>query len=139
MHTVSTERHIAADPDAIWAVLTDPARLVGPQTGIERLDGDIAPGGRLTLKSELSPRPFKLRVDAFDPPSRMTWTGGMPLGLFRGVRTFELQPSGAGTTFRMREEFSGPLSGMIVKSMPDLQPSFEAFAQALAAAVEVSS
>ena len=40
----------------------------------------------------------------------MTWRGGMPLGLFTGVRTYRLAPDGDGVTrFTMREEFSGPL------------------------------
>jgi hypothetical protein len=59
------------------------------------------------------------------PEQRMTWTGGMPLGLFRGVRTFRLAPEGDGTTrFTMREEYSGPLLALVWRSMPDLGPSF---------------
>jgi hypothetical protein len=62
----------------------------------------------------------------------MTWTGGMPLGLFKGVRTFTLTPEGSGsTTFTMREEYSGPLLPLIWRSMPDLGPSFEQFANGL--------
>jgi hypothetical protein len=62
----------------------------------------------------------------------MTWSGGMPLGLFRGVRTFTVSSTtGTETDFRMREEYSGPLLGLIWKSMPDLGPSFEQFARGL--------
>ena len=62
----------------------------------------------------------------------MTWTGGMPLGLFKGVRTFTLTPeSETVTRFDMREEFTGPLLPMIWKSMPDLTASFEQFAKGL--------
>jgi hypothetical protein len=39
----------------------------------------------------------------------MTWSGGMPLGLFKGVRTFTLAPGPDGTTrFIVREECTGP-------------------------------
>jgi hypothetical protein len=56
----------------------------------------------------------------------------MPLGLFRGVRTYELAEQGNGSTeFRMREEYAGPLVGLIWRSMPDLGPSFDQFAQGL--------
>jgi hypothetical protein len=56
----------------------------------------------------------------------------MPLGLFRGVRTFTLTPvPGGATAFAMREVFSGPLLGLIKRSMPDLQPSFDEFARSL--------
>jgi hypothetical protein len=63
----------------------------------------------------------------------MTWAGGMPLGLFRGVRTFTLTPAadGATTRFTMREEYSGPLLPLIGRSMPDLGPSFQQFARGL--------
>jgi hypothetical protein len=60
----------------------------------------------------------------------------MPLGLFRGVRTFTLQPAGMGTDFRIREEYSGPLLPLIWRSMPDLAPSFRQFADGLKRRVE---
>ena len=55
----------------------------------------------------------------------------MPLGLFTGVRQFTLTPAGAGTEFHMHEVFSGLLAPLIAGSIPDLQPSFEQFADGL--------
>lgn len=55
----------------------------------------------------------------------------MPLGLFVGERTYTLSPEGSGTRFTMREEYTGPLAGMIFKSIPDLGPSFRRFAEGL--------
>ena len=49
----------------------------------------------------------------------------MPLSLFKGERTFTLEPSAGGVAFTMREVYSGVLSPMIVKSIPDLQPAFD--------------
>ena len=60
----------------------------------------------------------------------------MPLGLFTGTRTFTLVPDGRSTQFRMREFYEGPVAGLIRKSMPDLNPSFIQFADALAATTE---
>ena len=61
----------------------------------------------------------------------------MPLGLFRGVRTFALTPEDGGATrFTMREEYSGPMLPLIWRSMPDLQPSFDQFAAGLKARAE---
>jgi hypothetical protein len=60
----------------------------------------------------------------------------MPLGLFKGVRTFTLGDEGGATRFKMREEFSGPLLPLIWRSMPDFGPSFEQFARGLKARVE---
>jgi hypothetical protein len=31
----------------------------------------------------------------------------------------------------MREQYSGPLAGLVTRSIPDLQPAFDEFAQAL--------
>jgi hypothetical protein len=61
----------------------------------------------------------------------MVWTGGMPLGLFRGVRTYTLTPKDGGVEFSMTEVFSGLMSPLIAGSIPDLQPSFDEFAAAL--------
>jgi hypothetical protein len=60
------------------------------------------------------------------------WSGGMPLGLFKGERTFTLTPTrGGDVEFSMSEVFSGPLAGLIGKSIPDLQPAFDEFAASL--------
>ena len=72
----------------------------------------------------------------FAPSERMVWTGGMPLGLFKGVRTFTLTPADGATRFTMREEFSGPMLPLIWRSMPDFGPSFEQFARGLKARAE---
>ena len=56
----------------------------------------------------------------------------MPFGLFTGTRSFALTPEATGTRFVMREVYSGPMTGLIWPSMPDLTPSFEQFAAALA-------
>ena len=61
----------------------------------------------------------------------------MPLGLFKGVRTFSLEPQdGGGTRFHMREEYTGPLLPVIWRTMPDLGPSFQQFARGLKARAE---
>jgi hypothetical protein len=55
----------------------------------------------------------------------------MPLGLFTGERTYTLQSEGQSTRFTMREQYSGPLASLIVRSIPDLGPSFQQFADGL--------
>lgn len=129
---------IGARPEEIWAILIDASAYPTWDSGVRRVDGRVAPGEKVTVVSEASPgRAFAVKVTAFDPPRAMTWSGGMPLGLFRGVRTFTLTPSeGALTRFVMREEYSGPLLGLIWKSMPDLGPSFRKFAAGLKARAE---
>ena len=78
-----------------------------------------------------------MSVTEFTPHERMVWKGGMPLGLFKGVRTYTLTPAGDGTTrFTMHEEFSGLLSPLMARMIPDMQPSFEQFANGLKAKAE---
>jgi hypothetical protein len=125
---------IDAPADRVWSVLTDGAAYGEWDSGA-RVEGRIAPGEKIKVTSEANPgRAFPVRVTEFAAPSRMTWTGGMPLGLFRGVRTFRLEPRGPdATAFTMREEYSGPMLPLIWRSMPDLQPSFTRFAEGLKA------
>lgn len=128
---------IDASPDAVWAVLTDGASYADWDNGVIRLEGRVEPGARITVVSEANPkRAFPVKVTTFDPPRRMVWSGGMPLGLFKGVRTFTLVERDGGTHFTMREEYTGPLLSMIWRSMPDLGPSFEQFASGLKARAE---
>jgi hypothetical protein len=101
--------------------------------GLGRVDGSIAPGEKIKVVSKVNPgRTFPVKVTEFTPGKRMTWSGGMPLGLFKGVRTFTLAPGTDGATrFTVREEYTGPLLPMIWRSMPDLGPSFRQFANGL--------
>jgi hypothetical protein len=77
-------------------------------SGVERVEGTIAPGQTIKVVSKANPgRTFP--VTEFSPGQRMTWNGGMPLGLFKGVRTFTLAPGTDGATrFTVREEYTGP-------------------------------
>ena len=133
MKAYEARAQIAAAPETVWKILVDGRSYTDWGSGVQRLEGTIEPGGRLKLVSEANPgRTFPVRVTEFVPARAMRWTGGMPLGLFKGQRTFTLTPAGEGTTeFHVREEYSGPLLGLIWRTMPDLGPSFEKFARGL--------
>jgi hypothetical protein len=124
---------INATPETIWAILVDGARYPDWDSGVLSVDGRIAPGETIKVVSGANPgRTFPVKVSESSAPRSMTWTGGMPLGLFKGVRTFSLAPAGDGTTqFRLREEYTGPLLSMMWRSMPDLGPSIAQFADGL--------
>jgi hypothetical protein len=128
---------IDAPAEKIWAILTDAPAYPQWDSGVQKVEGTIAPGEKIKVVSEANPgRAFPVKVTQFEPARSMTWSGGMPLGLFKGVRTFTLSPEGEATRFTMREEYTGPLLGMIWRSMPDLGPSFEQFARGLKARAE---
>jgi hypothetical protein len=124
---------IDATPDAIWTILTDAPGYPTWDSGVDSVTGRIAPGEKITVHSQVAPgRAFPVQVTEFSPGRTMVWSGGLPLGLFKGVRTFTLAPqTGGATTFTMREEYSGPLAPLITRSIPDLNPSFARFANGL--------
>lgn len=129
---------ISASPDAVWAILTDGPAYPQWNSGIDRIEGRVALGEKITVHAKISPgRAFPVSVTEFSPERAMVWSGGMPLGLFKGVRTFTLSPQGNSVTrFTMREEFSGPLLPLIWLSMPDLGPAFQQFAADLKSRAE---
>ncbi|HWR87651.1 MAG TPA: SRPBCC domain-containing protein [Acidiferrobacterales bacterium] len=131
---------IQAAPEAIWRVLTDAPAYPQWNTTVTRIDGAMALGQKLTVHAKATPgRAFPVKVVAMDAPTRMIWCSGMPLGLFKGERMFELRPkSGSSVEFTMREDYSGWLAPLITKSIPDLQPAFDEFAACLKARVEGS-
>ncbi len=131
MKFFEVSRSINAEPATVWRYLTDPDALVGADAGIEKIDGTFGLGQKFVLKAKVSPRKFTIKVVELKPDERMVWESGMPLGLFKGVPTFTLASTESGTEFKMREEFTGLMLPLIWKSMPDLQPSFEQFANAL--------
>jgi hypothetical protein len=129
----ATSALIHSSPEAIWAILTDARRWPEWNRTVDRVDGEIALGEKITVHTKISPgRAFPLKVREFVPGRRMVWSGGMPLGLFKGERVFTLSPHSDGCVeFVMREEFTGPLAPLIARSIPDLQPSFDEVAAAL--------
>ena len=127
---------IHAPAERIWSILTDGLAYPTWDSGVTSVEGRIADGEQITVHSEVAAgRAFPVRV-SMRPPHEMTWTGGMPLGLFTGVRTFRLVSSDGSTRFTMREDYSGPLVGIMSRSIPDLQPSFERFVNRLKARAE---
>ncbi|MEP7354501.1 MAG: SRPBCC domain-containing protein [Acidobacteriota bacterium] len=129
---------IRATPSAIWALLTDAPGYLAWNTTVDKVEGRIALGEKVTVHPRISSgRAFPVKVTEFVPEQKMVWTGGMPLGLFKGERTFLLTPKGDGLVeFSMREVFSGLMSPLIERSIPNLQPAFNEFGAALKARAE---
>jgi hypothetical protein len=141
MKSFQASARIAASPETIWKILTDAGAYSHWNPTVERVEGIISKDEKITVHAKISPgRAFPLKVSVFEPGVRMVWSGGMPLGLFVGERTFSLQPQPGGEVeFRMREEFRGLMAPLITKSIPDLQPSFDEFAAALRRRAEMDS
>ncbi len=139
MKSYEASTTIDAPPEAVWDVLVDLRRYPEWNSGIIRTEGTVAVRSKIKIWTEVTPeRAFPLTVAGLEAPRKMVWSGGLPLGLFRGVREFVLEPAGGGTEVRVREEYTGPLLGLIWRTMPDLQPSFDQFVAGLQAEVERS-
>jgi uncharacterized protein YndB with AHSA1/START domain len=131
MRSYEASSLIQATPDRVWSVLTDTAAWSNWDSGVTKVDGRVGLGEKLSVTVEANPRAFPVKVVELSAPERMVFLGGMPVGLFTGRRTYTLVPEGTGTRFTVREEYTGPLAGMIFKSIPDLGPSFRRFAEGL--------
>lgn len=137
MKSFSAGIDIDTDPDAVWTVLVDTGAWPEFDPYCERIEGRAALGETLTAFSTLAPgRAFPLKVTTFERPKQMAWTGGMPLGVLKNVRTHTISPRGAGSRLDVNEVVSGPMLPMIARVLPDLTEPFEAFCKGLKARVE---
>ncbi len=133
----SAETTIAAPAETIWAILTDAYNYPKWDPNMERLEGTVALGQKITAHTKISDRAFPVTVSVFEPNRSMVWRSGMPLGLFKGERSFVLTDNGDGTVqVRVRELFSGLLLPLIGRTIPDLQPTFDQFVAGLKAEAE---
>ena len=129
---------IAAPADKIWGILIDTDKWPEWDPHCEKIEGDCEVGKKVKAFTKLAPgKAFPVKVEEMTPSQSMTWSGGMPLGLFKGVRTFKLNDNGDGTVdFELREEFSGLMLKMIGGSIPDMTVPFQDFVQGLKARAE---
>jgi hypothetical protein len=136
----STSTTIAAPRETVWAILTDLPAWPTWNTTVTGTSGAIVVGTKVSVSVTANPgRAFAVTVAALESPSRMVWIGGMPLGLFTGTRTFVLTDDAGTTRFEMDESYTGPMAGLITRSIPDLQPSFDEFAACLKSRAESTS
>jgi hypothetical protein len=129
--------NVKAAPKAIWDLLTHAADFPRWNTTVKSLEGTIALGEKLSVRATVAPdRTFKPVVTELEPEKRMVWSDGAA-PMFKGVRTFTLQPRDDGSTdFSMIEVFSGVMLPMIKGSLPDFGPPFEQYAADLKRAAE---
>jgi uncharacterized protein YndB with AHSA1/START domain len=118
---------IQANKSILWALLTNANDYPRWNTTIISIDGNIAQGNKIKLKSTLDPkREFKLSVKEFEPDNRLVWGDAM------GKRIYTLKTIGNGlTNFSMSEKIGGPMFPLFSKMIPPFDQSFEQFANDL--------
>jgi hypothetical protein len=141
MRFFTAATHIAAPPHHVWDVQLRLADWADWDPNIARAEGNLAKGGTITLYTrrpgEQKIRKFKLKVVDWQPPTRLVLVGGMPLGLFSGTQSHVITADGSGSSFVIREEFTGLFARLF--RIPDLQPGFTAYADGLRQAAEASA
>jgi uncharacterized protein YndB with AHSA1/START domain len=69
---------IQADPKTIWSLLTNAENYPKWNSTVISIDGKIALGEKIQLKSYLDPkRVFKLSVKELEPEKRLVWGDAM--------------------------------------------------------------
>lgn len=122
------EASIRARPETIWRLLTDAAGFPRWNSTVTRIEGEIREGQQLRLHVPGTDRTFTPTISGVVPNRRMLWIGGF-FPMFKGVRTFELNPRGDDTTdFVMDERFSGLMLPLAQRAMPDMGPVFARYA-----------
>ncbi len=114
---------IKADVAIVWALLTKASDYPRWNSTVTSIEGNIAPGETIKLKSTLDvKRTFKLKVKDFTPLQRLVWGDG------QGNRVYTLTKNGTGVTFSMTEKIGGLIFPMYASMIPSFDQSFEQFA-----------
>ena len=129
MRSFEAGTRIDAPPAAVWAVLADVASWRDWDSGVDRVEGRVALGERITIYATMiRSRPFSVTVTDVRPGEGMLWRGGLPLGLAVIDRSYSLDAQADGSTvLTVREDHTGPLAGLLGRTTPDLNPSFRQF------------
>lgn len=125
--------NIDANPVIVWSLLTNASDFARWNSTIVSIEGNIALGEKIQLKSTLdTSRTFKLKVKTFEKDSTLIWGDG------KGDRTYTLIPNGnGGVTFTMTEKIGGLMFPMYAKYIPSFDESFEQFAADLKKEAEI--
>lgn len=120
--TVSTT--IAAESSTVWDILTNASDYPRWNSTVTSLEGEIAVGEKILLKSILDDkRTFKLKVKEMVANERLVW------GDSQGERVYTLTDNGDGTTtFTMTEKIGGIMFPLFARMIPDFDESFDQFA-----------
>ncbi len=129
---------IQASPDEVWRRLVDVGAWRDWDSGVDRVEGHVALGERLTLYATMiRSRPFTVTVTELRPGEAMRWRGGLPFGLAVIERTYALDAQDDGSTLlTVHEGHTGPLAALLGRTTPDLNPSFRQFCEGLKALAE---
>ena len=106
---------IAADPESVWALLTDLEKWPTWKTDVRSLalHGSLKPGTIFVWKA--GPGQIRSTLHEVDPPRAISWTGST-FGI-KAIDTFRLEPRDGGTRVSEAESWEGLLVRLIAGRM----------------------
>jgi hypothetical protein len=115
---------IRAEPSIIWGLLTTASDFPVWNSTVISINGKIALGEKISLKSILNPkRWYNLNVKEFQVENKLVWGDAM------GRRVYTLNRDGGGAVlFSMTEKIGGPLFPFFARMIPPFDRVFEQFA-----------
>lgn len=137
MALVESQQLINARGSTVWDIITDSANLPVWNSGIAAVSGEIRNGGTVRIRTRQGNMRFlRVRVEQI-PGEVMTWTRTVLPGLGAAVRTFVLSDHSGMTLLVVRDEFKGPLGGLIRFSFSSTQRDLEEFVDAVRERAEI--
>jgi hypothetical protein len=139
MESFEAEALILAGADTVWDIITDGGNYAVWDSGITEVTGEVGHGARIRVRTrDGGKRTFRLRVCQI-PAKLMTWSGALPLGLLQVVRTFTLTDYTGITLLSVRDTASGPLRGLVRKTVPGTYPTLTGYVGAVKFRAELLS
>jgi len=128
MITIEHTIDIPAAPADVWRTVTDTASYEAWNPFVPQLEGDLAPGSRITVtvRPGTKTMTFRPTLDAVDAETVIRWRGKLGVrGIFDGVHELSLEPMpDGGTRFTQRETFSGVLVPFLRRIVEDTAAGF---------------
>ena len=136
MKQINTEIEIAAAPAVVWEILTELDEFENWNPFVVEANGDVVVGEKLVVSIQppgKKAQTFRPTVTVVDPERKFEWLGKLGVsGVFDGRHQYILEPSGDGTKFIQREEFTGILAGLLIRMIgAATREGFEAMNYAL--------
>jgi uncharacterized protein YndB with AHSA1/START domain len=138
MKTWRSTLHIRATPEVVWQLLTDAPGYPSWNPEVTRIEGTIGPGETFVVHKGDETKVATIAVGSFEPPRRLVLetTAGLPRRLLEAKRTYTLAPDADGVELVQELVFTGMMSALVTRSLPDQEPVLAGIAAALKARAE---
>ena len=138
---VSHTIEIHASPAEVWAIVSDGGSFPSWNPFIQKLEGELRAGAKLTVKVQPPGRrsaTFRPTVLTAEPARELRWIGRVLIpGIFDGEHSLVLEPTATGgTRFTQAERFSGVLVRLLSGDIDSTEVGFRQMNEALKARAE---